>query len=71
MTTPPDVPLKVFEAAIRLKATHLSTDGKRAYFKFIGGIFVSEWGQRPGSSAFEFGPWKRADVLPPDAVEIP
>lgn len=71
MTTPPDVPINVFKAAVRLKATHLSADGKRAYYKFVGGVFVSEWGQRPGVKSFEFGPWRPVKELPPDAVEIP
>lgn len=59
----PDVSLEIFHAAVDLKATHLSTDGQRAYTNRYD-LRVHFW------DGLAFGSGFPCEKLPGDAVEI-
>lgn len=59
-----DVSIKVFEAAQRAGASHLSMDGKRIYCERLGATLEAEW---DGNG---WGCWWLCQGLPPDAVKM-
>lgn len=66
-TPAPEVPENVFEAAVGIKASHLSKDGRRAYRIRMGSVRVYYWDEETNRFGSDFP----CDEVPADAVLIP